>query len=55
MNDRARDRRLSMIKRGMLLFFALITLASVVQPAMAQEHRHKHCWYSHHHRHCRWE
>ncbi|MES2390125.1 MAG: hypothetical protein V4555_00685 [Acidobacteriota bacterium] len=48
-----------MIKRGLLLFFALIALTSVVQPATAQDghhhRRHRHCWYSHHHRHCRWD
>ena len=45
-----------MIKRGLLLMFALMAFSTAVTSAQAQDHhRHKHCWVSHHHRHCRWD
>lgn len=43
-----------MFKRSLLLLIAGITLASAL-PANAQyHHRHRHCWYRHGHRVCRW-
>ena len=41
------------MKRTLLsLFAAILLVGAVATPAEAQHHR-RHCWYSHHHRHCR--
>lgn len=43
-----------MFKRSLLLLIAGITLMSAL-PASAQHHRrHRHCFYRHGHRVCRW-
>jgi len=46
------------MKKIILALFALLFLAPLVPTANAQVivklgHSHRHCWYSHHHRHCR--
>jgi hypothetical protein len=39
------------MKKVLLSIFALAVLATSFSSAEAQ-HRRRHCWYSHHHRHC---
>ncbi len=47
------------IKKFVLGFIALMFLVPLVPAASAQvvvavgHPHHRHCWYSHHHRHCR--
>jgi len=45
------------MKKIILSLFALLFLAPLVPAANAQVvikvGHHRHCWYSHHHRHCR--
>ncbi len=44
------------MKRTLLGLVALILVAGAFAPAEAQYHhrRHRHCYWRHHHRVCRW-
>jgi hypothetical protein len=47
------------MKIALYCLFALVLAAPFAKPADAQvtihvgHHHRRHCWYSHHHRHCR--
>jgi hypothetical protein len=48
-----KTRRRIPMKKFLLSAIALIALVGAVTPAQAQ-HRHRHCFYRHHHRVCRY-
>lgn len=43
------------MKKILLSLFAAVVMLGVAAPSAQAQPRHRHCWYSHHHRHCRWE
>ncbi|WP_263377773.1 hypothetical protein [Granulicella paludicola] len=42
------------MKTALLALFAAVVFVGSITPAQAQ-HRHKHCWVDHGHRHCAWK
>jgi hypothetical protein len=50
--DPGRHGETMIVKRTLMLLVAGFVLAGAVVPAQAQNHRHRHCWNSHGHRHC---